>query len=274
MSLTVNIINYGTINMSGFPPLQSTDTPLTTTSQTQSPSLSILLGAPQPSQIPSSTEIEQTKPIKRVPEWGNLMLQIKESGERRSKKHAHQAMRKMKPELMEEIKKTKGSSHKKKRKTDKKPTEFVPTSILSWTPYTKHQVVWDANQDGYDRFHLLNFNVHPSMMILYFTDVAIFGTYHVNPPLMINNKVVFNECYTIFVVDTLKGIEKRLKITNNSVASTGDDIVISSGNHIITEMSEGLAIYLKRLPLYHNADIFYQNNYHYIKNIVAVSFYD
>ena len=91
---------------------------------------------------------------------------------------------------------------------------------------------------------------------------------------MINNKVVFGEKYTVFVIDPKKRLEKRLKITSEGVTNIGNDVVITSRNHTVTQMNEGLAIYLKQLPPYHNEDIFYQNTYHYIEGIRICSFYD
>ena len=54
-----------------------------------------------------------------------------------------------------------------------------------------------------------------------------------------------------------KRLEKRLKITSEGVTNIGNDVVITSRNHTVTQMNEGLVIYMKQLPPYHNDDIFF-----------------
>ncbi|EAL44383.2 hypothetical protein EHI_056250 [Entamoeba histolytica HM-1:IMSS] len=209
--------------------------------------------------------------LKKEHKWDDLMNQIIRSGETRTvSKDKAQETRKKKCAVMKELVLTKETPRKKI--ADKKK-EFTPTAYLGWTPFKNSTIVWEAYGNEINPKILKQYSLMPSMMIFYETNVATFGTYEVEPPMLINEKVVFRQKYTVFVIDHSKRLEKRLKITNGD-AKVGHDVIIASGNHTITEMSEGLAIYLKHLPPYHNEDIFYQNSYHYIKSIIVASFYD
>lgn len=287
--------------MTGFPTLNEKGKEYETTTKKEHKTMSAQLQAAicDKSQMKLKQKAhrqQEVEEFKREKKWGNLMEEIVSTKKERTKaEDKQQQQRKMKNDVMKELingtqkRDSKGYSHGTKtlnysvdsnqitstsHKKRKQKEEFIPTAYLTWTPYKNSTIIYDVTAEEIDIEKLKKYCCMPSMMVFYKTKVATFGTYQLEQPLMINNKVVFGEKYTVFVIDPKKRLEKRLKITSEGVTNIGNDVVITSRNHTVTEMSEGLAIYLKQLPPYHNEDIFYQNTYHYIEAIKIYSFYD
>ncbi|ELP86879.1 hypothetical protein EIN_044370 [Entamoeba invadens IP1] len=286
MQIIVHITNNGTINMSGFPVLQKSGEQYTTHTDNSTLVRANALvqnidettkkfsnerpALPQSSVSPNDI----TKPS-----WDSLMSSIVSVGTTRSNHRAKtDEQRVKKTAVMEELVNVKKVHHKahrpeKKEVKEKKQPTFLPSAFLTYTTFSKSQIVWEVPASLINSTLMKYYALMPSMMFIYETDVASFGTYCVDPPLLINGQVLFASKFTVFVIDKKKRFEKRIKISKTEIGKIAKDVVIASANHSITEMSEGFAIYIKNLPPYKNEDIFYQNTYHYIKSITVATFY-
>ena len=203
MNITVNIINNGVINMTGFPTLtekgkeyetshkhekhEDQKTDKTDKIEKQEHPLKQSEHRLKRSHKQRQEDIDK---FKREKPWGSLLEEIISNKEERTiREDKTQQQRKIKSDVMKEL--VSGTQRKDTHKKKRAKEEFIPTAYLTWTPFKNNTIVYDVTAEEIDIETLKKFSCMPSMMVFYKTKIATFGTYQLEQPLMINNKVVF-----------------------------------------------------------------------------------